>query len=316
MYAEDGARPVTDQQSGLDEPMQLLAQVLAGQVGDPRQQLVGKLAADHRARLRDCLRRPQPVEPRHQRIVKRRRNGKRSMPAHRRRVVGLLHGRTFEHVARQVLDEQRQAVGTVGDLANRRSRDRAIAAQKLDHRHRIRPRERTDRHLMQVILVVPVRVELRSSRADDEHRQRLHAIDQYADQLVGRRIDPVQVLDDDEHGLQRRERFEQPHQRREQLVLLPLRRHVERRVARVAADPHQVGEQRHDVGSVRKAAGQQALDLAKLRGIVVVIGESRGERQLPYQRRQRTALQVRRAVVPKPHAAAVDVAPRERFGEA
>ena len=85
--------------------------------GDRRQQREGELPADDRGDLRHLARLVEAVEPRHQRILERRR--------HRRAVLA----RRFHHAPGQLLDEQRHAIG-LGD--DRRDRFRLQAVRGRD----------------------------------------------------------------------------------------------------------------------------------------------------------------------------------------
>ena len=100
------------------------------------------------------------------------------------------------------------------------------------------------------------------------------------------------------------ERFQRLHQHLEQPPLLPLRRHVDRRVLAFDAHRQQVREQRHDAGCVHRELRNQGFELAQAGGVVVVFREARRDRELADDRRQRRALQVRRAVVPDAQAVA------------
>ena len=62
------------QDVGLGEFLQRRLQRRVFHAGHIPQQLIRKAAADDRADLRHFARRPEPVEPRHQRLLKRRRN--------------------------------------------------------------------------------------------------------------------------------------------------------------------------------------------------------------------------------------------------
>jgi hypothetical protein len=62
---------------GADQLVEPAFQLLLRPVGDCGDELMGEFAADHRADLGKLLDRGQPVEPRHQRIVKVRRDRKR-----------------------------------------------------------------------------------------------------------------------------------------------------------------------------------------------------------------------------------------------
>ena len=67
------------------------------------QHIVGKFAAKYGADLDDLLGRPQPIQPRHQRVMQRRRDlARRKLPI-----------AALEHRPRQLLDEQRHATGTL-----------------------------------------------------------------------------------------------------------------------------------------------------------------------------------------------------------
>ncbi len=78
-------------------------QIFFGDRMDRVQQLVGELAADHGADLDDLPGRPQPIQPRHQRIMQ----GRRDL------APGELRAATFEHRPCQLLDKQRHPAGAL-----------------------------------------------------------------------------------------------------------------------------------------------------------------------------------------------------------
>ena len=82
----------------------LLAARGSSMLGDVAQQRVGKIASKHRADLRDLARRPEPVEPRGERLLQGRRD---------RLHAALLAA--LEQQARHLLDEQRHAAGALAD---------------------------------------------------------------------------------------------------------------------------------------------------------------------------------------------------------
>ena len=64
-----------DQQNvGFGEPLQRGFQWRIIHADERAQKAVGKAASDHRADLRHLARRPEPVEPRHERLLQRRRD--------------------------------------------------------------------------------------------------------------------------------------------------------------------------------------------------------------------------------------------------
>ena len=99
-------------------------------------QFIGKLAAEHRADLRDLLgRRSEPVEPRHQRGMQGRRHrqrGKRCRSQHRGNPVALRGA--FQHCLGQFLDKERHPVGALDDLRDHLSSKRGIAGQSMHQR--------------------------------------------------------------------------------------------------------------------------------------------------------------------------------------
>ena len=85
-----GRRAALEDQLGGDEAGESGLQLVLGKAGDGAQQRVGKLASDRGADLRHPPHRRQAVEPRHQRVVERRRDRKRRQ-------------RAIEHVAVRLL---------------------------------------------------------------------------------------------------------------------------------------------------------------------------------------------------------------------
>ena len=86
-----------------------------------RSSAVREAAPDHRADLRHLARRAEPVEPRHQRLLQRRRD---------RLDAALLAA--LQQKPRHFLDEQRHAAGARGDVLDHVARQR-VAGGKLRH---------------------------------------------------------------------------------------------------------------------------------------------------------------------------------------
>jgi len=77
--------------------------------------------------------------------------------------------------------------------------------------------------MLQLSRFAPMRFEFGTRRENCENRQCLQAVDEHSDQLFRGRIDPVQILDDQQHRTARGESFQQAQQSLKQLLLLPLR---------------------------------------------------------------------------------------------
>ena len=200
----------------------------SGRSATDAEQLVPELAADRRARLRNVLRRrPQPVQPRHQRGVQRRGHRQRRMRHGGQGCRTLRAG--FEHRLGQLLDEQRHAVGALGDLLHDLGRQRVIAGDVFDHRRGVapvEPRQSEHRHMR---LPGPGRLELGAERREQQHRPMRDPLDRAVQQFARARIDPVDVLEHHQHRLPLRQALDLPQQRLERLLLLALRRDIERR---------------------------------------------------------------------------------------
>ena len=113
-----------EHQLGRRQPLQRRPQRRLGHRRDRREQRIGELAPDARRRLRHLLDLGHPVQPGHQRGVKRGRHRARARPRRAR----------LEHRLGQLLDEQRHPVGPGGDLAQHRERQVAPAGQLRDDR--------------------------------------------------------------------------------------------------------------------------------------------------------------------------------------
>jgi hypothetical protein len=189
-------------------------------------------AAPHGGReLRHRLRRAQPIQPRDQRILQRRRNGERGQRAGQLvLVVALAQQLGFEHRLRQLLDEEGAPVGVRDELLEHGGRQPFPGRQLRDHGHAVVPPERRQRDHRPVVGGRPRRTEL---GAEDEHgEQARHGLarEQQPEQLLRRRVDPVQVLDDEEHRPLARHAPQQAHERLQRPRALALRRQRERRI--------------------------------------------------------------------------------------
>lgn len=88
--------------------------------GNGGKEPVGELAADNRCELCDLLDRAEPIQPCHQRVTQRGRNGEGLVCSRLQRGTG------------EFLDEQRDAIGLVQDLPDHRLREPAAARHRAD----------------------------------------------------------------------------------------------------------------------------------------------------------------------------------------
>ena len=110
-------RAPLEDQPGSGEAGECGFQLAVGKAGDGAQQRVGKFASDRCANLRHQPHRCQVVEPCHQRVVQRRRDREGRQCAVEHVAARLFAQQTaLQDALGQFLDEQRHAVGPIGDL--------------------------------------------------------------------------------------------------------------------------------------------------------------------------------------------------------
>ena len=162
-----------------------------------------KITADDCADLRHFLDEREAVEPRHERI-RAASSGSRGAAADPTARSGRRHHAIrpgLEHRPGKLLDEQRHAVGRVPRSASSTSAGKALPSVT---RATIaaawrRPRRLSD-SAMTCGLTGPRRAELWSIGNDNKDRQATHPLDQHIEQLQCRRVAPVHVLVQREHG--------------------------------------------------------------------------------------------------------------------
>jgi hypothetical protein len=135
------------------------------------QQRVGELAPDRRAHLRHGLRLTQPVEPRHQRVLECLRN----LQARER--AGEVVPR-LDHLLRQLLHEERDAVGARRDLANQRFGQRPPRDRLDGQGARFLALESIQGDGLQMCVARPRRLEVGSVRQQKQHARRGALLDQ------------------------------------------------------------------------------------------------------------------------------------------
>ena len=252
---------------------------------DGRQQLEGEDAADHRRDLGHLLGRPQPVEPRGQRIAQRRRQ---LLP-----LAGLVR---LHHGLGQLFEEQGDAVRPRHDLPADLGRQGLLAHHPVDERRGLRFAERRQGDLGQVGARPPEGFErVEAQGQEQEERSARHLHDQPVEPAEGRGIEPVEVFDQQDEGLALGDLHHQGDQRLQRPLPLPLRGERGGGMALVERQVEQRGEERHGLGEpdVRQRLGEPV----QRRGPFPL------EEDLPQQRHDRLqgrALGVRRAEAGQP----------------
>ena len=114
-------RAAAKDQFGLDQLTHRFGELALRESSERGDGAMVEAAADDRRGLRHLLHRLQPIEPRHQRVVQRRRDRQRAQRAVQViRVRALAQHARFDDRLGHLLDEQRHAVGLRGDLVEQR----------------------------------------------------------------------------------------------------------------------------------------------------------------------------------------------------
>ena len=267
------------QQSRIAELIQRGLQLLLRTLRHRLDQFIGKLAAEHRADLRNLLGgRPEPVEASHQRGMQGRRHRqrrKRCRRQHRGNPVSLRGA--FQHRLGQLLDKQRHAVGALDDLRDDIGGERGIAGQLLHQRLAVAFAEPIERQTRDVGAAAPGRLEFGTKGDHQQHRQLPHPVDGQIQELARGRIDPVGVLEYHQHRPVPRLGFELAEQRLEQLLPFALRAEVE---VRGGTRQRQQLAQQRDIVVIPRARREQRPQFAELGFDRVVAGEPGGAFEL------------------------------------
>jgi hypothetical protein len=101
----------------------------------------------------------------------------------------------FEHSFGQLFDEQRHAIGALGDFLDHRPRQR-IAREVLHDRNGFAPVESREIERCQMRLPGPGRLELRAECRNQEHRPSRDPLDRAVQHFARTGINPVDVLED------------------------------------------------------------------------------------------------------------------------
>ena len=120
-----------------------------------------------------------------------------------------------------------------------------IAADMASERRAVAGAEPAQRRRRHIGPTDPWRNEFRAKRDQQQNLERADALDRAIEQFEARRIDPVDVFEEHQHGLTLRQGFELPHQCGECPFLADLRCQIERGIPLVGpAQGQQLRDQR------------------------------------------------------------------------
>jgi hypothetical protein len=164
------------------------------------EQLPRELASEHGGHVDHLAEPGEPVEPLGQQAVEARRHDRRVRVA----FGGVGPDRTWAAVdvehPHHLLDEQRNAVGG-GDHPLENGGVECGSAAHPQHRPHVLRREPPELDLEDGFSAPPGRLEVAAEGEDAQDRNVRHARDDPAEQVDGRRVCPVEVLDDEEQGM-------------------------------------------------------------------------------------------------------------------
>ena len=293
-----GRRAAAEDQLGLDQAVHRVGQLCLRQGGQGGDRAVVEAAADDRGGLGHLLDRLQAIEPRHQRVVQRCGDRQRAQRSVEVKGVGTLaqHAQ-FDDRLGHLLDEQRHAVGPRGDLVEQRLRQALAAGGMRDDRLDRGAREPVQCQARDHRMAAEGRNKDRTRGDHHEHACALHAIQRQLDQLQGRRIDPVRILDHPQHGPAAGEPGQLIDQHGERAAAALLRRQRQRAVAARPVETRERRHQRRRLADIVRGPGEQGLEPVQSAISAVVRGEAGGMGELLNHRVKRGVRVVGRALV-------------------
>ena len=189
--------------------------------GYSAEQRVGEISAQDGADLRDFARVAQPVEPRGERLLKRRRD--------RLQAAGLA---ALEQKPRDFLDEQRHPAGALAHALDHLLAQRMASGEFADHKRDVGAIEGAERDDAVVGAQAPGRAEFGPRGRENEQRRLRAALGESLHQIERGRVGPVQVLERERDGLRSRPGEKPCRQRRQLPAAQFLRREFRRAVLR------------------------------------------------------------------------------------
>jgi hypothetical protein len=219
------------QELGPYEPMQSIPEVIALELRHGGEQRLSKLPADHRRRVEQLLLAlRQPIDAsREQRLHGPGNRELRDRPFEPEASARAAERSRLDQPLDHLLDEEGISCGPIAQVL-RQAFQRGFASEPVPEELGDRcSLERPQRELLVVGAMHPVRVVLGSEVDNQQRAALLRRLGQHLDEGLGRRVDPVQVLEDDHGRLALAARSGEAAQEVEEPALASLGRHVGRR---------------------------------------------------------------------------------------
>ncbi|MEZ5905616.1 MAG: hypothetical protein R3C69_11140 [Geminicoccaceae bacterium] len=293
-----GRRAAAKDQLGRSEPLECRPDLRLRLRRDLGEQAIIELAADAGRRLRHLLDRLHAVQPRHQRIVQRSGDGER---AERRvqdeGVRGLAQHAGFERCLGQFLDEQRHAIGLGGDFGQQLVGQALATCQPGDNGRGVVAAEAVQGEAGDNRVAAKAVAEDRPGGDQEHDPSGPDAIEAEIEQLERRRVDPVRVLDHEQHRLNPGEADKLVGQGRECTGPDLLRPEVKGAVARRTVEAEQGRQERCRSRHVDSGPGDQTFHLVEFPLERIVLGEPCCPGQVLDHRPERAVAVIGRALV-------------------
>ena len=291
-----GRQPSAVQQPVFGQPRQRGVQLGGRQRQQRSQRPVVEITPDDGAGLRHFLDHRQPVQPRQQRIVQRAGHGHRPHGTGQHEVIGFLAQQArLHHRLRQLFHIQRYAVALLQDVFKDLGRQRLAAGMVQGDAGAVVPFQQAQLQRQRIRQFPPRWFEFGPAGGQQHHAGLPHVQCELVDEAERAGVGPVQVLEEDEHGVGAGQADDLRLQRAQRQFALPLGAVGDGRAA--ARRGH--GQQRRDVGQGGRhfiggqPDGQQRHQLVEAVARGVVLGPAGGVFDLADDRVQRGVLELR-----------------------
>ena len=245
---------VSKQQTRRNEPVEIGVEFFLWLSHQRGQQHVGKCPADRCANLRHVLRRPEPIEPRHQRSMQACRNRhhrRRRLSADPLRVTLTLR---VQHRLGHLLGEQRNAVGALDDVLADARRQRPVADDPLDQEINVARRQPMQGQLSHVRPSDRGQAEFRPVGNQYQEPMARGQIHRPGEQFEAGWIGPMRIFENHQHGIDPRQRLDLRTKCFQRFLATELRLDFNRRVASIVGQRQHFGKQRRILGRVALCA--------------------------------------------------------------
>ena len=274
----------------------------------------GNCPADRRADLRHVLRRPEPIEPRHQRSLQacRNRHDRRWCPcAGPLRITLTLR---VQHRLGHLLGEQWNAVGALDDVLADARRQRSVADDSLDQEIDVARRQPMEGQLSHVRPSNPGRAEFRPESNQYQEPVAHGQVHRPGEQFEAGWIGPMRIFENHQHGIDPRQRLDLRTKRFQRFLTTELRLNFNRRVASIVGQRQHFGKQRRILGR-RRALRQQRVKLVRFHLRAVIVSKASGAQHLADHRIERAVGMLRRAEVTQAYVRLASKLFQQRDGE-